>query len=139
MTLRCLIVDDSHWFLCAARHLLESQGIAVVGVASNSAEALRRAAELHPDVTLVDIDLGGESGLDLARQLHRQPGHGTTVILISTRAEQDYADIPAAASDFVNEGTVRWGYVSDGNARFFGHVFVNCQHRDTKSSLWTYW
>lgn len=96
MTLRCLIVDDSHWFLCAARHLLESQGIAVVGVASNSAEALRRAAELHPDVTLVDIDLGGESGLDLARQLDRQ-GHVTTVILISTRAEQDYAELIAAS------------------------------------------
>jgi DNA-binding NarL/FixJ family response regulator len=97
MTLRCLIVDDSHWFLCAARHLLESQGIAVVGVASNSAEALRRAAELHPDITLVDIDLGGESGLDLARQLDRQPGHVTTVILISTRAEQDYAELIAAS------------------------------------------
>src|SRR4029453_8675622 len=97
MRLRCLIVDDSPWFLCAARHLLERQDIAVVGLASNSAEALRRAAELRPDVTLVDIDLGGESGLDLARQLHLQTGHRTTVILISTRAEQDYAELIAAS------------------------------------------
>jgi DNA-binding NarL/FixJ family response regulator len=97
MRLRCLIVDDSHWFLCAARHLLERQGIAVVGLASNSAEALRRAAKLHPDVILVDIDLGRESGLDLARQLHLQTGHRTTVILISTRAEQDYAELIAAS------------------------------------------
>lgn len=97
MTLRCLIVDDSHWFLCAARHLLESQGIAVVGLASKSAEALRGAAELRPDVTLVDIDLGGESGLDLARELRLQAGHRTTVILISTRAEQDYAELIAAS------------------------------------------
>jgi DNA-binding NarL/FixJ family response regulator len=97
MTLRCLIVDDSHWFLCAARHLLESQGIAVVGLASNSAEALRGAAELRPDVTLVDIDLGGESGLDLVRELRLQAGHRTTVILISTRAEQDYAELIAAS------------------------------------------
>ena len=97
MTLRCLIVDDSHWFLCAASHLLESQGIAVVGLASNGAEALRGAAELRPDVTLVDIDLGGESGLDLARELRLQAGHRTTVILISTRAEQDYAELIAAS------------------------------------------
>jgi DNA-binding NarL/FixJ family response regulator len=97
MTLRCLIVDDSHWFLCAARHLLESQGIAVVGLASNSAEALRGAAELRPDVTLVDIDLGDESGLDLARELRLQAGHRTTVILISTRVEQDYAELIAAS------------------------------------------
>ena len=115
MTLRCLIVDDSHWFLCAARHLLESQGIAVVGAASNSAEALRRAAELHPDVTLVDIDLGGESGLDLARQLHRQPGHGTTVILISTRAEQDYAELIAAtpAIGFLSKTAISASAIQD--------------------------
>jgi CheY-like chemotaxis protein len=59
MKLRCLIVDDSPRFLAAARGLLERQGIAVVGVASSGAEALRRVAELRPDVTLLDIDLGG--------------------------------------------------------------------------------
>jgi CheY-like chemotaxis protein len=69
--LRCLIIDDSLRFLDAARALLERQGIAVVGVASNSAEALQRVEELRPDVTLLDIDLGGESGLELARPRHR--------------------------------------------------------------------
>ena len=73
MMLRCLIVDDSPRFLDAARGLLERQGVTIVGVASNSAEALQRAVELRPDVTLLDIDLGGESGLELARRLHR-PG-----------------------------------------------------------------
>jgi DNA-binding NarL/FixJ family response regulator len=98
VTPRCLIVDDSHQFLAAARDLLESQGIAVVGLASNSAEALRCAAELRPDVVLVDIDLGGESGLDLAHQLHRFTGHRrSAVILTSTRAEQDYAELIRAS------------------------------------------
>jgi CheY-like chemotaxis protein len=69
--LRCLIVDDSPRFLDAARGLLERQGLTVVGVASNSAEALQRVEELRPDVTLLDIDLGGESGLELARRLHQ--------------------------------------------------------------------
>jgi CheY-like chemotaxis protein len=95
--LRCLIVDDSPRFLDAARGLLERQGITVVGVASNSAEALQRAQELRPDVTLLDIDLGGESGLELARRLHRQPGLVPPVILISTHAEQDYAELIAAS------------------------------------------
>jgi DNA-binding NarL/FixJ family response regulator len=98
MMLRCLIVDDSPRFLDAARGLLERQGITVVGVASNSAEALQRAEELRPDVTLLDIDLGGESGLELARRLHRQTGPASSrVILISTHAEQDYADLIAAS------------------------------------------
>jgi DNA-binding NarL/FixJ family response regulator len=96
--LRCLIVDDSPRFLDAARGLLERQGITVVGVASNSAEALQRAEELRPDVTLLDIDLGGESGLELARRLHRQAGPTPApVILISTHAEQDYAELIAAS------------------------------------------
>jgi DNA-binding NarL/FixJ family response regulator len=94
--LRCLIVDDSPRFLDAARGLLERQGISVVGVASTSAEALACSAELRPDVTLVDIDLGGESGLELARRLHGGVGSGP-VILISTHAEQDYAELIAAS------------------------------------------
>jgi CheY-like chemotaxis protein len=96
--LRCLLVDDSPRFLDAARGLLEGQGVAVVGVASNSADALRRAGELRPDVTLLDIDLGGESGLELARRLHGQAGRAPApVILISTHAEQDYAELIAAS------------------------------------------
>jgi DNA-binding NarL/FixJ family response regulator len=96
--LRCLIVDDSPPFLDAARALLERQGVTVVGVASSSDEALARAGELRPDVTLVDIDLGGESGLELARRLHGQAGPPPApVILISTHAEQDYAELIAAS------------------------------------------
>jgi DNA-binding NarL/FixJ family response regulator len=96
--LRCLIVDDSPRFLAAARGLLERQGVAVVGVASSSAEALQRAEQLRPDVTLLDIDLGGESGLELARRLHGQAGRSPApVILISTHAEQDYAELIAAS------------------------------------------
>ena len=96
--MRCLIVDDSPRFLDAARGLLEGQGVTVVGVASTGAEALQRAAELRPDVTLLDLDLGGESGLELARRLHDQAGLvPAPVILISTHAEQDYAELIAAS------------------------------------------
>jgi DNA-binding NarL/FixJ family response regulator len=90
--LRCLIVDDNPNVLVAARGLLEREGLSVVGVASNTADAVRSIAELQPDVALVDIDLGGESGFELARQLD-----GTRVILISTHAERDYADLIEAS------------------------------------------
>lgn len=93
MPLRCLIVDDNASFLNAAETLLERQGLTVVGVASNAVDALRRARELRPDVVLVDILLGRESGFDLARELAGGGGKGPTVILISTHAEADFADL----------------------------------------------
>jgi len=98
MMLRCLIVDDSPRFLDAARGLLERQGITVVGVASTGAEAIRFAEELRPDVTLLDIDLGGQSGFEVARRLQRAATLAPPrVILTSTHAEQDYEDLIAAS------------------------------------------
>jgi DNA-binding NarL/FixJ family response regulator len=91
-----LIVDDNRPFLEAARVLLEREGMRVVGVAATSAQALRRAADLRPDVVLVDIALGGDSGFDVARRL---AGHGDpaapAVILMSTYSEADFADLIA--------------------------------------------
>jgi len=97
VNVRCLIVDDSSRFLAAARRLLERQGMLVVGVASTKAQALHLADELRPDVTLVDIDLGGESGLDVADELS-EAAAPAPVILISTRDEDDFGGLIAASS-----------------------------------------
>jgi CheY-like chemotaxis protein len=94
MPLRCLIVDDNAAFLEAASLLLEREGLTVAGVASSIAEALQQARALRPDVILADIGLGNESGFTLARLLARDD-QGADVILISARAEADYADLVA--------------------------------------------
>jgi CheY-like chemotaxis protein len=95
---RCVIVDDNREFLDAATRLLEHQGISVVAVATSSAEGLRCVENLRPDVTLVDIDLGDESGFDLVERLHHN-GFGADVptILISTHDEEDFAELVAAS------------------------------------------
>ncbi|MGW0086260.1 LytR/AlgR family response regulator transcription factor [Streptomyces sp. NPDC003393] len=94
--LTCLIVDDSPRFAEAVRRLLESEGIAVVAVASDTAQALRQAERLRPEAALVDIDLGIESGLTLARRLQRETGPPPPrIILISNYAEDEYADVIA--------------------------------------------
>jgi len=94
--LRFLIVDDNASFLEASRALLERNGLTVVGVASDAATAAQRTLELTPDVVLLDIDLGEESGFDVARQLAASPtGADVRVILISAHREDDFAELVA--------------------------------------------
>jgi DNA-binding NarL/FixJ family response regulator len=95
MSVSCLIVDDNPTFLAAARTVLQREGLTIAGVASTSAEAVREAEALRPDVVLVDVSLGDESGIELARRLVAGRARGATVILISTRSEADLADLVA--------------------------------------------
>ena len=96
--MRLLIVDDNQSFLESARVFLEREGLAVAGVASTTDEALKQVATLQPDVVLVDISLGKESGLDLAERLAEgRLGSQPAVVLISTRAEADVADLIATS------------------------------------------
>lgn len=124
MPLRCLLVDDNDVFLETASLLLEREGLTVVGMASSIAEALQQARALRPDLILVDIGLGDESGFDLARLLTQDgqggQGVGAEVILISTVAEADYRELidesPAAGFLAKSELSVR------GISRILGHT-----------------
>jgi DNA-binding NarL/FixJ family response regulator len=115
MPLRCLIVDDNASFRDEMRGLLQEQGMDVVGGAASGDEALRQIAELRPDVVLIDIDLRGESGFEVARRLRDGlSGTGPHVILISTHDEREYADLieasPAVgfiAKTALSAGTIR--------------------------------
>jgi len=94
VALRCLIVDDSEAFLASASGLLSAQGLEVVGLASSRAEALRLAERLRPDVTLVDVELGEEDGLEVARELAgRAPA--SRVVLISTHPQDELGEVIA--------------------------------------------
>ena len=93
-----MIVDDNERFLAVARDRLTRDGLDVVGTASTQREALEKARELHPDVVLVDISLGTESGFELTRRLvEDMPDLRSRVVLISTRDQDDFADLIAAS------------------------------------------
>jgi DNA-binding NarL/FixJ family response regulator len=96
-SLTCLIVDDSPEFLEAARQLLADDGLAVVGVASTSAQAVGEALALAPDVALVDIELGTESGFDVARRLGGLPHRAPLVVLISAESGTELSELVDAS------------------------------------------
>lgn len=92
MTIRCVIVDDSERFRVGARRLLTAQGIAVVADVADSRQALRAVREHAPDVVLVDVGLGEESGFDLAARIE-----GSPVIMVSAFAAEEVADLLAGS------------------------------------------
>jgi DNA-binding NarL/FixJ family response regulator len=103
--LTALIVDDSPPFFEAARQLLADDGVTVIGFAATSDEAVEEAQALRPDVALVDIELGAESGFDVARRLARLPGGGPPVVLISAESGSELAELvdPSVVRGFVSK------------------------------------
>jgi CheY-like chemotaxis protein len=94
--LRCLIVDDNAEFLAASRAILDGRDLSVVGQATSGAEALRCVAELRPELVLLDIDLGPDSGFEVARQLTNGVADpAPNMILISANALEDFVDLVA--------------------------------------------
>jgi two-component system nitrate/nitrite response regulator NarL len=95
MALRCVIVDDHLRFAEVARRLLEHDGISVVGTAATGIDAMAHVRDLTPDLVLLDIDLGAESGFDVARKIEEITVNRPTVILMSAHDPDDFADLIA--------------------------------------------
>jgi DNA-binding NarL/FixJ family response regulator len=87
-----LIVDDHPSFRASARALLEAEGFEVVGEAEDGASALHAAAQLEPDVVLLDVQLPDDSGFEVARQL-TNGGRGPAVVLVSSRDGCDFGSL----------------------------------------------
>jgi DNA-binding NarL/FixJ family response regulator len=96
-SLTCLIVDDSPPFFEAAQQLLADDGVVVVGFAATSDEAVNETLALAPDVALVDIELGTESGFDVAQRLAGLPDGGPPVVLISAESGSELAELVDAS------------------------------------------
>jgi DNA-binding NarL/FixJ family response regulator len=101
---RILLVDDHQMFLEALCGLLEKQpDIEVVGVAHNGLQAIQIAAELLPDIVLMDVNMPGLNGIATTRQL--LAAHpDIKVLALSTHVEQIYVN------DMMRAGAL--GYIS---------------------------
>ncbi len=91
-----LIVDDQAPFRAVARTVVQlAAGFEVVGEAASGEEAVEMAAELHPALVLMDINLPGINGIEATRQIV-SAAPGTVVIMLSTYKADD---LPSDAAD----------------------------------------
>ena len=87
---RVLIVDDQEPFRRAMAAVVDAtDGFVVVGSATSGEESLTMAAELLPDLVLMDVNLPGIDGVEAARRLSGTPG-GPVVVLLSTYDEDQF-------------------------------------------------
>src|SRR5262245_61166917 len=72
MSIRILIVDDHGVLRAGLKALLSAEpGFEVVQDASNGTDALRLAADLNPDIVLLDMSMPGPNGIEVTRQLKK--------------------------------------------------------------------
>lgn len=87
-----LIVDDHAAFRASARALLEKQGFDVIGEAATGASGLEAAADLAPDVVLVDVQLPDLDGFAVAARL-AQVAAASAVVLTSSRDASEFGPL----------------------------------------------
>src|SRR3990170_749871 len=90
MAVRVLIVDDQEPFRAAARMVVDAtEGFEVVAEAETGEESIDKAAELGPDLVLMDVNLPGIDGLEATRRI-LAAARPPVVLLVSTYEGEEY-------------------------------------------------
>ena len=93
-----LIVDDHPAFRAAARRVLERHGYSVVAEAGDGDGALSAARALQPDVVLLDVQMPGVDGFEVAARLGAASAASAAnaapaIVLVSSRDAQDFGGL----------------------------------------------
>lgn len=103
MAVRVLIVDDQEPFREASRMVVEmTDGFEVAGEAHDGEQAVALAADLRPDLVLMDVQMPGIDGIEATRRIAALPDP-PTVLVMSTHESGDYEGpaLAAGAAAFV--------------------------------------
>ena len=101
--IRVMVVDDHEVVRSGLRALRATQeDLALIAEASSAAEAISRAKAMHPDVVVMDVNLGGKSGIEATREI-RSAEPRTQVLMLTSFADEEalFASIMAGASGYV--------------------------------------
>jgi two-component system response regulator NreC len=127
MPVRILIADDHGVLRAGLRALLNAEpDLQVVGEAGDGWEALRLAAELQPDLMLMDISMPGLDGLEATRLLRRRHPR-LRILLLTLHEEEDLVReaIEAGASGYIVKRAAESELLGAVRAVAAGHMYVH--------------
>lgn len=99
--LRVLLVDDQSLLRMGFRLVLEGTDIEVVGEASDGAQGVAMAQELHPDVVLMDVRMPVMDGIEATRQITQTTESRVIILTTFDVDEYAFAGLRAGASAFM--------------------------------------
>jgi DNA-binding NarL/FixJ family response regulator len=108
VSVRVLIVDDHRPFAEALRAILDVEtAVDVVGLAATGTDAVQQAAELEPDVVLMDISMPGVDGHEATRRILADRPSTRVLIVTGSDARQDFdAARTAGAAGYVTKDRI---------------------------------
>jgi len=106
---RVLVVDDQELVRAGLRAILETNGVNVVGEAGDGAAAIALAADLRPEVVLMDVRMPVLDGIEATRRIRADGESASRVIVLTTFDLDEYVfeALRAGASGFLLKDTPR--------------------------------
>src|SRR5688500_11840655 len=104
MATRILLADDHEMLRTGLRVLLEQEpGMEVIAEARDGRSAVRMAADLSPDIVVMDIHMPDLNGIEATRQIRNLNGRGPRVVALSAHSDERYVQemVRAGAAAYV--------------------------------------
>lgn len=132
------LVDDHRIMLDGLRSMLEARGHTVIGESSDPTQALADLLRLHPGVLLLDLNLGGRSGLELQAEVQRRGLPVRTVVLtMSAQPHQVAEALRLGASAYVLKGSPSSELMSAIDAAVKGKRYLGADVADLALEAFT--
>jgi two-component system response regulator NreC len=121
-----ILVDDHEMIRSGLKSLLQTEGdLNVVGEASNGVEALQKAAELRPDVVVMDISMPIMDGLEATKRMTRQfPECAVLVLTVHEDKQYFFQMLQAGAKGYVTKEAAADELVAAIRSVANGHVYL---------------
>lgn len=103
---RIVLVEDHDFYRAGLKEMLEEEGVQVVGGASSGEDGVALVAHARPDVVLMDIHMGGMSGIEATQRiLEASPDTRVIMLTVSTDSDDVLDALLAGASGYLPKGS----------------------------------
>lgn len=99
---KVLIVDDAAFMRISLKNILERNGFQVIGEAENGIAAIKKCAELSPDIITMDITMPEMDGIKALKEIKRNHP-GVKVVVVSAMGQEPFVReaVISGAKDFI--------------------------------------